>query len=193
VLGGLLLGRLLDRVGAPMMEGAFTALDVRPGERVLDLGFGGGMLVRRLLGAGARVVGVDRSAQMVARARASHRAEIREGRAIFLEGQAHALPLADGAVRRIASVNTLYFWPELGPVMHELSRVLAPSGRLVLAFQTPRQVRAWPGHVHGFVAHEENAVETALGAAGFGVRSRSLHDSAPVGNWCCIVADRAAA
>lgn len=192
--GRLLLGPLLDRIGAPMMEGAFRALDVRSGERVLDLGFGGGLLVRRLLAAHARVVGVDRSAAMVARARRRHLDAIREGRALFLEGDARALPLGDSAVAKAASANVIYFWPELAPVFAELRRVMVPGGRLVLAFQTPDQVRAWPGHVHGFVAHEVTDVADALGAAGFRVSGPPCFDHATtVGDWCRLVALRAPA
>ncbi|MFN7176956.1 MAG: class I SAM-dependent methyltransferase [Thermaurantiacus sp.] len=191
--GGLLLGPLLDRIGAPMMEGAFEVLHVRHGERVLDLGFGGGMLSRRLLKAGAHVVGVDRSAAMVARARRRHLPEIRAGRAIFLEGDASALPLADSAFEKAASVNVLYFWPCLPPVMRELARVLAPGGRLVLGFQTPDQVRAWPGHVHGFTAHAAEAVEAALAGAGFRVEGHTKGHAATVGDYVLLAALRAGA
>jgi arsenite methyltransferase len=186
--GRWLLGPLLDGIGAPMMAAAFAALEVRPGARVLDLGFGGGMLIRRLLAAGARVTGVDRSAAMVARARRRHLAEIREGRALFLEGDAHTLPLGDAAVEMAASVNTLYFWADLAPVLAELHRVLVPGGRLVLAFQTPDQVRAWPGHVHGFVAHEIADVERALVEAGFAPEAPAHHRARPVGDYVLLAA-----
>jgi len=191
--GQWLLGPLLDGIGRPMMADTFAALAARPGERALDLGFGGGMLVRRLLAAGVRVTGVDRSGAMVARARRRHLADIRAGRALFLEGDARALPLGKAAVDRAASVNTLYFWPDLAPVLAELHRVLVPGGRLVLAFQTPDQVRAWPGHVHGFVAHAVGEVAQALAEAGFAPEPPRLAHAASVGDYALLAALRGGA
>lgn len=191
--GRWLLGPLLDAIDAPMMDGALAALEVRPGDRVLDLGFGGGRLARALLAAGAKVIGVDRSAEMVARARARHAAALRAGQAIFLEGEAARLPLAGAAVDKAACANVLYFVPALPPVVAELRRVLVPGGRLVLAFQTAAQVRAWPGHVHGFAAHEVASVGKALVAGGFAVAEQRLCRSRLVGDWCRLVALRASA
>ena len=159
--GRFLLGPLLDGIGAPMMGAAFRALETKPGERVLDLGIGGGALSRRLVRAGAVVTGVDPSTALLERARR------RMPGATFLEGHGAAIPLADSAVDKAASVNTLYFWADPAVVMAELARVLAPGGRLVLGFQTAEAVRAWPGHVHGFHAWDEATIAAAAEAAAF--------------------------
>jgi len=165
--GRLLLGPLLNHIGGQMMRDAFFALDVEPGEPCLDLGFGGGALVERMLKAGATVTGVDRSAAMVARAQARFAQGMASGRACFLEASADALPLPDRSVQKAASVNALYFWPDLLVVMRELARVVQPGGRLVLGFQTAAAVRSWPGHVHGFHAFEDAEISHAVSEAGF--------------------------
>jgi SAM-dependent methyltransferase len=190
IAGRLLLGSLLERIGAPMMEAAFAALDASPGDRVLDLGFGGGALTRRLLAVGAIVEGVDRSAVMVARACRRHAAAVAQGKARFQVGSADKIPLADGAIDRAASVNTLYFWPDLAPVLLELRRVLRPGGRLVLCYQEAASVRAWPGHVHGFTAHDDGTADAALSAAGFRAEAESRGQHARVGHWRCLAATR---
>jgi arsenite methyltransferase len=175
--GRLLLGPLLDWVGAPMMNAAFHALEPRAGEAILDLGIGGGALSARLLRAGVQLTGVDPSDAMLARAAGRHRAAVRDGQAQFLAGSAAALPLADAAVQKAASVNTVYFWADLGRGMAELSRVLRPGGRLVLGFQTAEAVRAWPGHVHGFRAWEDAELVAAVEGAGFAIDGiRAGHD-----------------
>lgn len=191
--GRWLLGPLLDRIGMPMMDAAFDALSILPSDHVLDLGFGGGALTRRLLDAGARVAGVDRSEPMVVRANARWASAVQQGRVRFLVGDAHALPLGAGAFTAAASVNTLYFWPDPVPVLVELHRVLGPGGRLVLCFQTADAVRAWPGHVHGFHAHDIASVGKALSTAGFAIRRQMPGQGRHVGDFCCIEALRGGA
>lgn len=155
-----------------MMADALAALEPAPGEAVLDLGLGGGWLSARLLAHGCEVVGVDPSAAVLRRARARMPA----GR--FLRGRAEALPLPDASLDKAASVNALYFWPDLGAPTAELARVLKPGGRLVLGFQTADSVRAWPGHVHGFTAWETAEVTRALSAGGF-----RMVETRPGRNW----------
>lgn len=167
VAGRLVLGPLLDWIGAPMIEAAFDALAPQAGAHILDLGIGGGALGARLLEAGAVVTGVDPSAEMLARARRRHAKAVRDGRADFRAGTAAAIPVADVAFDKAASVNTLYFWADLAQGMAELARVVRPGGRLVLGFQTAESVRAWPGHVHGFRAFADSEVGAAVVCAGF--------------------------
>jgi SAM-dependent methyltransferase len=168
-----------------MMADALAALEPVPGETVLDLGVGGGWLSARLLARGCALVGVDPSAEVVARTRR----RLPAGR--FLEGRAEALPLADAALDGAASVNTIYFWPVLEPPVAELARVLKPGGRLVLGFQTAEAVRAWPGHVHGFTAWETADVEAALDAGGFRVVAVQAGRNWRVRDYCTLVALRA--
>jgi SAM-dependent methyltransferase len=181
--GRFLVSPLLDWTGKPMMGAAFDALDPRAGEAILDLGVGGGALSRRLAGAGVVVTGVDPSDVVVARARRRIGGEAR-----FLQGRGEEIPLPDRCVDKAASVNTVYFWPALAPVMAELARVLRPGGRLVLGFQTAAAVRAWPGHVHGFRAWEDAAIAQAVEAAGFAIREIRPGHSARVGDYRTLIA-----
>jgi SAM-dependent methyltransferase len=183
--GRFLLGPLLDWIGAPMMAAAFRALDPGPGERILDLGIGGGALSRRLVRAGAEVTGVDPSPVLLDRARR------RMPGVTFLVGHGAAIPLPDAAMDKAASINTLYFWADPAAVMAELARVLRPGGRLVLGFQTAEAVRAWPGHVHGFHAWDEAAIVAAAEAAGFQISGVQAGHDPRVRDYRTLVARRA--
>ena len=142
---------------------AVEMLDPRPGERVLDLGFGGGGLIGELLRAGSVPVGVDISEDMIERARRRfpgvelHRAS------------AERLPLADGSVDKAASLNSLYFWPGPEGAIAELARVLRPGGRLLLVFEPAEELKKWPGHRHGFRLFEVAEVRALIEQAGFAV------------------------
>ena len=184
--GRFLVAPLLDWLGAPMMDAAFAALEPRPGEAILDRGVGGGGLSRALARCGVRVTGVDPSEVVLEGAR---RRIGDKGR--FLQGRGEAIPLPDGATDKAASVNALYFWPALEPVVVELARVLKPGGRLVLGFQTAESVRAWPGHVHGLKAWDEAEIRAALGLAEFAILSVRPGQSVRVGDFRTLVARKA--
>ena len=55
----------VPRLGRPVLD----LLDPRPGERILDLGCGDGVLTREIMDAGANVLGIDSSHDMVEEAR----------------------------------------------------------------------------------------------------------------------------
>ena len=164
------------------------ALEVQAGERILEVGFGGGELIGRLLGAGAgEVIGADPSSAMVARAgrRYSGQSRVR-----LLEAPVTALPLADRSIDKACSVNSLYFWANLDAAAWELARVIRPGGRLVLGFQTPQSVRAWPGHRFGFHAWDEGEVAPAMGAAGFESLVSKRGSDRKLGEFVCIAGIR---
>ena len=160
-IGRALIAPWLDRISAPMNRLALEMLDPEPGERVLDVGFGGGGLLAALRARGCEPIGIDVSEVAVRRARRRfpatelHRASV------------EAMPLGDGSLDAAVSLNSLYFWPEPEAAMRELARVLRPGGRLVLLFEPPEELRKWPGHRHGFRLFEAAEVKALMGGAGF--------------------------
>jgi ubiquinone/menaquinone biosynthesis C-methylase UbiE len=169
----------------------FEQLEIGPGERVLEVGFGGGDLIEWMLSATtARVVGVDVSDAMLKRARRRFRAELEQGRLRLLSGFADALPLPDGHLDKACSVNSIYFWPDPAAAFAEFARVLRPGGRLVLCFQTPEAVRAWPGHVYGFRAYGAEEVGGLMEAAGFRPMRIAGGEGRGVGEFLCLSSER---
>lgn len=110
-------------------------LGLQRGERVLDLGCGGGLDVliaaRALTGDGA-AVGLDVSDAMVRKARAmADRLQIQ--RATFERGEAEAMPFAAGTFDAVLVNGIFNLCPEKVPVAKEVYRVLKPAGRAVVA------------------------------------------------------------
>ncbi|NNF57867.1 MAG: methyltransferase domain-containing protein [Rhodothermaceae bacterium] len=162
---GRLLVRLLNWVNAPVNEAALDALDLTPDDVLLDLGFGGGALLREALidHPTLQALGLDRSPDAVAVARRRLRRFVDTGRLALLEGDAAAMPFAEGACSSLATVNTLYFWPEPAQVLAECHRVLTPGGRLALAYTDAERL----DRMEGFRRYNPEAVGVLLEAAGF--------------------------
>ncbi|AUH40568.1 class I SAM-dependent methyltransferase [Streptomyces sp. CMB-StM0423] len=112
--------------------GAF--LDALPAGVALDAACGTGRMAALLAGRGHRVLGVDSSPDMLARARE----RVPEGG--FRLGALDALPVADGAVDVAVCALALTHVPDLGPVMAEFARVLRPGGHLVTSDVHPERV-----------------------------------------------------
>lgn len=131
---GRVMGRLMNRHNARMNAFVVQRLELKPTDRVLEIGFGGGAALPALIDGAGFVAGVDRSRTMVQAARARFAAAVAAGRATFHEGTVEKLQFAEGSFGKVCAVNTVYFWPSLDAGFAEIRRVLSPGGRLVVGF-----------------------------------------------------------
>ena len=113
------------------------ALALGPDDRLLDVGCGGGLLLRDALAAGAAATGLDHSAEMVALAR-----ERAPGAEVVL-GSAERLPFGDGSFTAVAMSVVFFFLPDPVAALAECRRVLVPGGRLA-AYTTSAELRGTP-------------------------------------------------
>jgi SAM-dependent methyltransferase len=103
-----------------------------PGERVVDVGSGGGidsLVAARMVGPDGQVIGVDMTAEMLARAREAA-ADSGIGNVEFREGFMEELPAPDGWADVVISNGVLNLTPDKQKTLSEMFRVLRPGGRL---------------------------------------------------------------
>jgi SAM-dependent methyltransferase len=109
-----------------------AALTLGPEDRLLEIGCGGGMLLRDALRTGSAATGLDHSEDMVRLA-----AERAPG-AEVVRGRAEDLPFGDGSFTAAAMSIVLMFLPAPVKVLRECSRVLVPSGQIAVYTTGPR-------------------------------------------------------
>lgn len=185
---GRLVMRLMNRTNAGMNDFAMRQLRPSPADRILEIGFGGGVNLPVLVGQAAFVGGIDRSWEAVERAMAEFAGAVQAGRAEFRQGSIEALPFAAESFGKICTVNTIYFWASLAAGFAEIHRVLSPGGRLVLGFLPKDRMdrRNMPADI--FTVRALDDVVDALGTAGFSeIRVERPEPETP---WVVVVAWR---
>ncbi len=150
--------------------------DLQPGEKVLDLGSGGGidvLLSARRVGSSGFVYGVDMTDEMLALAE-TNKARSGQTNVAFLKGAIEALPLPDEAVNVVISNCVINLSTDKSRVLAEMFRVLAPGGRIgvsdvVAEDDVAPQLRAERGSFVGCIAGALSKSEYlgGLTAAGF--------------------------
>lgn len=133
---GRLAGRFMAFVNA--QHEVVDLLEVRPGDRVLEVGYGPGVLVNLLAArTGAAVIdGVDPSADMRDQALRRNRREAGGGRVRLGVGTAEDTGLPEATADRVVSVNNVALWPDLEAGVRELRRVVRPGGTVLLAWHS---------------------------------------------------------
>jgi len=114
-------------------------LELRAGERVLDVACGNGLTSRRMAALGAEVVAFDFSAEMIARAHqrpAEHAGRI-EYRVLDATDGAALLALGEGRFDAALCHMALFDMAEIGPLLGALARLLRPGGRFVFSVLHP--------------------------------------------------------
>ncbi|MGW5055577.1 class I SAM-dependent methyltransferase [Actinokineospora sp. NPDC004072] len=135
----------------------------------LDAGCGTGRYARMLAERGHRVIGVDSSPDMLARARGADE---------FRLGDLHDLPVDDGAVDLVVCGLALVHVPDLRPVLAEFARVLRPGGDVVIADMHPDAIargsgpalRGPDGRPARLVAHRHSVGDYLRAALAAGLR-----------------------
>lgn len=121
----------------PMREKGLDRLGARPGERILEIGFGTGhclVELARAVGSTGRVLGLDLSGRMVQLAQERVEREGPSERVQISCGDARRMPYAESSLDGVFMSFTLELFdtPDVPTVLAECRRVLSPGGRLAV-------------------------------------------------------------
>jgi len=118
--------RVLHRAQSHQLRYVAQFLAPRPGERVLDVGAGTGVLLAQLYRQGAQVTGLDRSGAMLREAEKAC-----PGCDLVL-GDAMAMPFPEETFDAVVCVDALHHFPDRERALQEMIRVLKEGGRLLI-------------------------------------------------------------
>lgn len=124
-------GAEMEQHHSSIAEQTLRSMELKPGERVLDLGCGTGWATRLLarLVADGQVVGLDVSDEMIRQARAESRDF---DNVLFVWGSAQQIPWGENYFNEVLSIESFYYYPDQERVLAELFRVMAPRARMYI-------------------------------------------------------------
>ena len=187
-ISGRIIAALMNRRNAKLNGFTVRQLDVKESDRVLEIGFGGGVALQELMGLAGFVCGIDRSAAMVERAKVRWSKAVATGAAEFQEGCVETLPFRSSSFDKVCTVNTVYFWKKLGPGFAEMYRVLSSGGRVAVGFLPKEWMDRMGMPADIFTSRTAEEVVGVLNDVGF--RDFHVKRPKPQTAWNVIVASR---
>lgn len=169
VVGKYLIGKLWNRHNLALNDSTFLHLHAIKNDRLLEVGFGGGYLLKKVLSVvtAGSVAGVDASPLMVEQARKKFRKPIDSTVLHLHHSTAEQLPFSAGYFDKACSVNSIFYWPDLGAGLAEIYRVLRSKGFFVLTFTIKADLDKQGFSHPGLRSYSNKEVLAAMRQAGF--------------------------
>jgi SAM-dependent methyltransferase len=152
-------------IGCGAAAQAMTQLaDIRPGDRVVDVGCGPGTMVRAVAHRGATVTGIDPSQVALRLEPWISRLRGMSGLA-WLYRCAETIPVSDRAAAIVWAHSSVLHWTNRAAGVSEICRVLEPAGRVLLAERLTQQGAR--GRAHGLTTSQADQLAGQLADVGF--------------------------
>ncbi|WP_429569261.1 class I SAM-dependent methyltransferase [Paraburkholderia sp. JPY419] len=193
---GKVVGNMMERVNAGLIDAAYRKLDPQAGDRMLEIGLGNGGHVASALALAPflTLTGIDTSPTMIAAARSRNAKLIESGQLHLETASVTDMPFENDAFDRAISINSVYFWPNLTAALRRIRRVMSDDGVLVIAAMTPEASLAMPFAEHGFRVYDPLTYRRTCSDAGFEfvhigryTEKRAVHAAAQTGREFLLV------
>jgi arsenite methyltransferase len=180
------LGRLWNRRNSALNDAAFSLLAPVLPARILEVGFGGGYLLHRILTASgqSKSAGIDHSPEMVRLCQKQFSQPIQSGQLALALASAEAIPWATRSFDCLVSVNSIFYWSDPIRAVSEFARVLTPGGRLVLVYTCSEDIQNRPFDSRALHLNKPDQLAAWLAAAGFTQANTQLAQDRYRRFWC---------
>ena len=188
IIGRYVMAKLFNDVNADLNTFVKQTLDVQKSDRVLEIGFGPGRLIRDLadITTDGIVEGVDFSKTMFKQASKVNRQHISRGRVRLHNVECSDMPVGDESFSKLCSVNTLYFWNEPEQCQDEMFRVTKKGGKVVIGFRDDKQMSHLKLSEDIFRLYSQGDVLRLLSESGFSDSHIREQDGVPFVSYCAV-------
>lgn len=168
----------LDRI-----RWTLSLLDVKPRDRVLEVGIGPGVAIELLskIATQGFVAGIDHSDEMVKHATRRNAEAVRAGRIVLCRASASALPTFDAPFDKILTINSIHFWTEPVECLRNLRKLLRPGGVMAVTLQA--RTRSATDATTAILGEE---IAAKLGRAGFSLCDLRVRKTATAAIACVL-------
>jgi SAM-dependent methyltransferase len=173
--GGAFSTFLMNTMNRRQYYATERELALSGGERVLDVGFGNGFMLRRLTKRHkCDYYGIEISADMVTAANKRNAEIIADGRMKLAMGDIVKTDFADSFFDKVYTVNTVYFWSDLSAGLAEINRIISNGGVFINTVYS----KEWLGKLAytrvGFAKYGIDELVQTGEQCGFSVRATSI-------------------
>ncbi len=133
--GGTIVHFIMNKQNVQQYNAVQDNIHIQPTDIVLDVGFGNGYLIKKLLEQNPqKVCGIEISQDMLNKVSRKLKHLISEGKLGLCLADIKKLPYSDSFFDKICTVNTLYFWDDVERSFAEIKRTLKPNGIFINVF-----------------------------------------------------------
>ena len=152
-------------------EFAFGCINIDSDDRILDIGCGGGVNIEKFLKLTQNNVdGLDYSEVSVSESVKRNQNAVNAKRCEIIQANVCDMPIDDGSYDLVTAFETIYFWPDIADTFKEVSRIVKPNGRFMIAQGTDGNHpddEKWLATVEGMSVYTSGELERYLLDAGF--------------------------
>jgi ubiquinone/menaquinone biosynthesis C-methylase UbiE len=169
LFGNFFMGNFLNKGNERINHLTVELLDIKPSDLVLDIGFGGGVTIEKMVEKidTGKVCGVDFSQPMVNKAKRRFKKLIQAGKVSIEFGDVARLPFDDRTFEKVCTVNTIYFWNNTSASFREIKRVMKKRGKLIVSIRSADRMKDLPFTQYNFKLYSPEDVKHLLVGAGF--------------------------
>jgi len=165
---GIKVAEMLNDTNRHITDFTYSHVPTAAGHHILEIGFGNGRLMPKLLDRGnTKVSGIDFSADMVAEGKSILGSYIQAGKIELVEASVADIPFGDNSFDAVCTINTLYFWPNPLENAKEVLRVLKPGAPVLIGIRPKAEAEKIPTTKFGFTLYEDEEAIALLREAGF--------------------------
>lgn len=188
IIGRFVMTKFFNKSNAELNAFVKDNLELQPEDRVLEIGFGPGKLIKEIadITTNGIVEGIDFSKAMLQQATKVNIQHISSGRVLLHEGECASLPFKDNVFDKLCSTNTLYFWENPEIYFSEIFRVIRPGGKVVIGFRDNQQMSELNISKDIFRLFSKNDVINLLSEAGFKGAQIKEKDGASFVSYCGV-------